>query len=371
MNIDNVLRTHGIGVREGLKEFFGDGSDGELNTTGNILVSNNTSEIIGVRKQYSSIRINKGHTFTVSNPVLGVVLYSKGDVIIDGTIDLSNKGITYNPISTFPFIELLKLNPLSYTNPLRCGDGGNGGDGGGYLNYKGSGGIGTQGTLLGSGCGGGGAGGGCGISNQHPHGYEGGEGYPLYGLGGKGDYKEWRTSTTYGSQGINGSGGGGASICVLSYEDSGFSGWCRAGNGGSGYISGGGGAGGASIDQYGSGTLMGLDGANGEYGGGKLLIIAKGNVIINGSIYCKGGKGGNGSNGTAKGGCASGGGGGGGAGGGSICIYHKGTYTSNGTLNVDGGLGGSGGNYSGQYQYASNGNAGTAGTVGAIKTIKL
>lgn len=74
----------------GLKEFFGDGSDGVLNTTGNVTFAS-TLNGEAIIKQYESIAINSGHILTVSQPNQGLILYSQGDVNIDGTIDMSQK----------------------------------------------------------------------------------------------------------------------------------------------------------------------------------------------------------------------------------------------------------------------------------------
>lgn len=88
-------------------------------------------------------------------------------------------------------------------------------------------------------------------------------------------------------------------------------------------------------------------------GGGLVVVIAHGDVVINGAILARGAPGGNGGAGVA--GTVStwdlfagGGAGGGGNGGGVVCILHHGSYQNNGTIDVSGGLGGSPGGEAGQ-----------------------
>ena len=80
--------------------------------------------------------------------------------------------------------------------------------------------------------------------------------------------------------------------------------------------------------------LAGFYGAGGG-GGGALLVMAGGNIIINGNISARGG---NGGASAANGG--QGGGGGGGGSGGVIAIKSSGQITNNGAIDADGGTGG-------------------------------
>ena len=81
--------------------YFGDGSDGSLSTTGNVTytVQNKSGSYDGdtVVKQYSSLTVNSGHTITVDQPCRGLVIYVKGDCTINGTISMSQKGGKSNP----------------------------------------------------------------------------------------------------------------------------------------------------------------------------------------------------------------------------------------------------------------------------------
>ncbi|ARU60489.1 hypothetical protein CBW65_04925 [Tumebacillus avium] len=111
-----------------------------------------------------------------------------------------------------------------------------------------------------------------------------------------------------------------------------------------------------------------------------ILIIAKGNIIVNtgGKITANGANGGNGGSGvgfadTGSAVIAYGGGGGGGCGGGCVYLLHKGTHSNSGSITVNGGLGGTRGNY---FKYGSTGSASVAdpgqpGTNGTIFTKQL
>ena len=96
-------------------EFFGDGSDGALNTAGNVTISVTAQTGIAI-KQYTSITINSGHTLTVNNPCRGLILYSQGDVTISGTITMTEKG-SYLTESPIPALKLLFGSKLGYLIP--------------------------------------------------------------------------------------------------------------------------------------------------------------------------------------------------------------------------------------------------------------
>ena len=70
-----------------LENYFGDGSDGILNTTDNISFE---SELDGptVFKHFTSIQINEGHTVTTSNRCKGLVIYCSGDCVINGSLSM-------------------------------------------------------------------------------------------------------------------------------------------------------------------------------------------------------------------------------------------------------------------------------------------
>jgi len=353
----------------GVGSFFGSGSDGVLNTTGNLTL---TSTLNGgaVVKEYESITINAGNTLTVSNPCQGLILYSKGDVVINGTIDMSQKaGIAPNGNIIPMLITKVKSNLTTKTlekyyqlttilESIIGGSGGNGGYGGGYDGSTGrsSGGTAGSGRQNLGGFGGGGGGGGAG--NQA--GANGGSiyhreclGYPTkYSVNGYSTYSE--TS----SPGVGGHGSFSRTTPAnATLSENGIP--RGAGSGGAG----------GNWASSGNNTFTGSNVS--EYCGGFILIIAGGNINIAGTIRCNGG---NGSNGTDVTSAASGtnqkaggGGGGGGAGGGCIMLVHAGTLTNNGTIQVNGGSGGSGGTG----LFSENGGSGASGSAGTILTQKL
>ena len=367
----------------GMDLYFGSGSDGALNTTGNVTFT--TGGYTGwVYKEYSSITINAGHTVTADQGCRGMVLYCTGNVSISGTLSMNQKG-TYVPgyggIVPLPvlgktsgwtyiskFGELLGDNITPYG-----GSGGSGGYGGGYsgsyrasagdLNDTGRLGYGGHGTGGGGGCAGynsTGGGGTPGASGGHtyvnhyawPTDYEGNEFVttngnvkPIagFGCGGQGHLESG--SVSYPPGGIS-----------IAMTDTGYgNGGGGGGNGGVGYMN--------NSDL--SAPNGGLDGA---ITGGLIVIIAKGNVTINngGLITANGGNGGTGGAGKNY---AGGGGGGGGSGGGCVVICHLGTYTNNGSITVNGGSGGAGGAKG--YTTYENGQSGTAGSAGTILTCQL
>ena len=84
--------------------YFGDGSDGSLSTTGNVTytVQNKSGSFDGdtVVLQYSSLTVNSGHTITVDQPCRGLVIYVKGNCTINGTISMTQKGGKSDPTLT-------------------------------------------------------------------------------------------------------------------------------------------------------------------------------------------------------------------------------------------------------------------------------
>jgi len=347
-----------------LKEFFGDGSDGVLDTNSNVILE--CAQDAPLIKQYKSIKINAGHTLTTNNRCARLILYSQSDVVIDGIIDMNKKGWRYSIRNNSLPAVIYGRNKIAPT-PVG-GDGGNGGNGAGY--HGGYGNIGGRGTTLGSGKGGGGGGGGS---------EAWGGGGSKVGAGGNGGSAEFTYTNDYnlagrvsggsasgsGNESSNGgnainSGGGGGGAAVYGYTAA----YAYGGYGGYGYWAGGGGGGGAASTA--SEGVTAYSGGNGENGGGNVVIIAKGNVIIGagGKILCNGGNGGNGGTGSSVSedynAYGYNGGGGGGAGGGTIVILHKGTFINNGELSVAGGLGGSGGS---GYFTGQNGTSGTVGTI--------
>ncbi|UYO04899.1 hypothetical protein [Paenibacillus sp. PSB04] len=373
----------------GLDESFGDGSDGALNTTGNVTFTVDAEDVTTVVKQYTSITINSGHTLSVDKRCRGLILYCTGDVIINGTIDMTGKSAFVNPLSNDPIIlplaveTLLAYDPTKnkfYSTP-RGGSGGAGGSGGSAVSTSGAaGGAGGGGNLFGGGQGGGGAGGSASITSN-PGGYATGS---LGGNGGTGSSGpagaggssvvalydgDFNFKWLSGRNGGVGAGGSGAA-CNRAVPQN-----YSSGKGGSGVNGGGASGGGGVAGESGMGNSGPLTAGNGvdgtNIGGGLVLIIAKGNITISstGKILSNGlNNGQNGGYATYLSGtyCGAGsGGGGGGAGGGLIISLHRGIYKNSGILQVNGTNGGSagGGTYSG--------GAGGAGLIGVITERKI
>ncbi|MBN2796239.1 MAG: hypothetical protein JXR88_12585 [Clostridia bacterium] len=378
------LKLHGlIGGIGGIKDFFGDGSDGVLDTTGNVTLSSvqNGPALV---KQYESIKINTGHFLTISNPCKALVLYSKSDVIIDGEISVSKK--SPDIASTLPnkIKRDLTLDLIGDAFGMSFGEkGGCGGDGGsgGYASSAsaGVGGKGSYNSLYGGGYGGSGGVGGC-YTNQSPGkiqpGQIGSNGPLLFeksGAPGTGNILYSNAiQSVIGGVGSKSSAPGGSSLSCYTHTSSYYQ---RGGTGGTGY-GGGGGAGGNASAAF-TGSSIGGTGGSGEYAGGVLVIIAKGNIIINsnGKISAKGGNGGNGGNPTLQMSTnmvwVGGSGGGGGAGGGHIALLLRGEFINNGTIDVSGGLGGAGSSYATGGNSAQNGFSGTSGSLGTIEIISI
>ena len=359
----------------GYDDFFGDGSDGALNTSGNVTfpVTAHTGLIV---KQYSSITINAGHIVTVNSPCRGLVLYSQGNVTINGTIDMSKKaGFSVGEIPPILITnsKLYKYNRLAtiFTS-LKGGAGGKGGYGGGgrATSYRSPGGLGGGGRLFAGGYGGGG---GRLLQNDYQSQQNGGNGGTVdyNDLGGGKSSGVWsygrddQSISLQGNNGIHGGGGSGGAYAIPRRTSS----YSRTGDGGICFGGGGGGSGGCSVYDGNS-----SDAGNGEFAGGFILIVSGGNINIGskGKLLANGGNGGDGSAGA--GGDSSscwgdGGGGGGGGGGGVVALFYKQSYTNSGSISVSGGLGGSGG-ASGKVG-GDSGGSGTSGSIGTVYTEKL
>lgn len=329
-------------VSSGSQNYWGDGSDGVLNTSGNVTLPSTLDGDMVVRN-YISLTINAGHTLTVANRCKGLVIYVHGDCVINGTLSMTRRGAhadasaagdsngtpglkfprftatgadTYTAPSTVSLANAgaaiiaaeanqkrINENGTVYTI-ARYGSGGTGGGGGGNGGFGGSG---AQGTCFGGGGGGGGGG-------RDP-------GY--YNVPGE-------NASANGGQGGRGNGGGGGG----------------AGN-----------PGGGTSPANSPGPLG--TGAIGSAGtGGTIILFVKGNLIIgpSGKIESNGADGGNSSSTFDNGG-----GGGGGSGGGPILILYAESLTNNGLIQSVGGIGGVG---------HMHGNIGGSGVV-VVEKIKV
>lgn len=346
---------------------YGDGSDGTLSSGTTYSIPSDDSEV--VLRQYDSVTIPEGAIVTANKRIVSMIWLVRGDVIIDGTIDLSGKSAKhFNGFDPPLPRNLLSSLPIGGNS----GSGGRGGDSySGYFStdsgywqqfFSSAGGTGSTGTV-GSwwgggwgGAGGGGAGGG-GYKTAYDTGKYGGKGgnagtsFAQNGIGNGGS--SGARETVYNSPTIPQAGGNGGNFCG------------GGGGGGASLGSGGGGGGGAGIKGGSPGEgfpgissnpnssldYLAYGQSGGGIGGASLIIVCKGNITIGatGKILCNGLDGGKGGKGYGltwvdHAGIGGGGGGGqGGGGGGSVMIAHQGSFVNFGTINVNGGLGGWGG----------------------------
>ncbi len=358
---------------------FGTGSDGAFNSVDDVTFSIESDDTYSVIKQYSSFTLNTGHTLTVDKRCRGLFIFVRGDVEINGTIDMSGKG---GKISREMSAQRMLQVPVGVTliDIPPGGFGGNGGSGGagGDAVYDpatpGSGGAGRTGSVAtwfsgGFGApGGGGGSGAAGYSSSqstHSHGENGGAAGTTnldvaVGSGGVAG-----GTAAAGGTGGNLSGGGGAGRALVPMTS-----YSGAGGGGAG-INGG---------YAGTGANGATDGdSDGGLSGGLVCVIAKGDITINSGAYVKangydGGDGGTGGYAPEERNGGGGGGGGQGGGGGGVAVLaYGGSYTNNGTIQVNGGSAGSGGigGAKGGETGTTDGVNGTNGTNGSVGTIVL
>jgi len=359
----------------GLSNWFGDGSDGAVTSSGDITYTpaNAADAYDGdmVVKNFTTFTLSVGDTLTVDNGCAGLLLYSTGNMTINGTIDMDGRGTdrntgwaAENPIDDVDaiWLPMLTASPGSQALTVEAADFTNCGAEAiaAVANQAGIAGDGTLFTFSG-----GPKGGGRTSSNDAHAGYDGTGGvlasgtYEMWidcGGGGGGGANQDGPSSAWSSAGGNGtpisggSGGGGVGAAGTSGSASpptvGSSG---TGGGGKGF---GGGTGGGGAGQPGGpGAPSSFNGSNGN---GAIIWLICGGVLTLGAsstITSKGTSGG-----SATGGGKSGGGGGSG-GGGAHLIYVT-SYTDSGcTFTFTGGDGGN-----------SNANGGNGGTGAYIAT---
>jgi hypothetical protein len=322
---NNIIRNQSNQPVPTTGNYYGTGADGVFNSTGNVTQSNPAN--LPAVYNYKSFTLNSGTTLSFSNQAKYVLIYSQGDVVINGTINSAN-GVTNIGSPGVP----LTINGKTVPN---AGNGGAGGNGGNTGSGAGSGGSGGAGNCYTSGAGGGGGGGGMNF-NSWSSGSGGGTGYgaatpPTYasaGFSSSDDTNQPASAKTSANPTTNT-----ATICIVA-------GGSITINGGI-YAQGGNGQNGANGGPGGSYTYSGCGGNSGPNGGGR------------GDIYT-------GSTTAAY----AGGGGSGGAGGGSVFLFAAGNITNNGTIDVNGGSGGAGG--SGSVMPTYTGSAGASGAAGSI-----
>ena len=360
--------TLGLGLSSGggsaaAANFYGDGSDGALNTTGDVTwtVSNKNGNYDGdmVYKQLQSLTINAGHKVTVDQPCRGMFLFVDGDIIINGTLSMTNKGPAANPTSSGGsdnnavdvggitygfFVTTLQGDSWSPTNAFNgCGTG---------IRDL----INTNGTASDS----------VNKFKKHVIGRTGGDGSPRPSVSGnsaKEDPADIRGGNGNDASSKMTGGGGAGGQAYEAYNGAGGeggNGTCWSGGSGGGGAAGGGaanaghrgdnandygGAGGDGGDHNesgggrpcgtgGAGNPGGNDGSGtgslndaGDGNGGLIMIVCSGSVTIgaNGSIQSHGNRGGD-NTGTGDNSSM-----GGGSGGGHIMLASKETITASGS----------------------------------------
>ena len=373
---------------ETYNNYFGSGDDGALETSGNVTytVPNKNGSYDGdmVVKHYSSILINTGHTLTTDQPCRGLMLFCKGDCVINGTITMHGRGPLANPSSNggsdnnavsanglqIPFAVLGGTDTLTAhaTNLNGCGN-----DAklisDNFTSIGGS--TGTPGTILEISRNGAG-------DTAAPSNSNSGANGAKFAKG-----SENVTSTGGGGQGANGYGDG---------DGIGRSGTCfGGGSGGGGGNNNGinaetnatayGGAGGLGVSKHtarctgGAGNPNGTESttggyhnavnvSNGETGtGGVIWLIVGGNVTLSsgGTINVSGSRS-DGIDGNGYNWCSTGGG----SGGGALRIAYKGTWNNTGTINALGGVAGEPVD-DGNSQYSGEGGNGGDASVTVLK----
>lgn len=296
---------------------LGNGSNGVIDSAGNITLQGAGYEYKPMILQYESFKLNYGHTMTIDKPIASLVILCKNAIEIDGIMDFTGCGqyIDIDPkliVTSMPIM----YKTIKYPTPINGegGDGGKGGQGAYGTGYKG--GIGGTGGKW--------------------YGYDaistpgaGGAGAPPQGGGGGGN-------RNYSALGGGGGGGG----MTPGYPDANM-----------GY-----GGGGGSNWANGSGRTGGLPYTPSIKKAGLNIVICALKIIINGRLLSDGTFGGNGAAGSGLGG---GGGGGGGNGGGGINIYYRMNIEGAESISNIGGKGGTVG--TGFYADAENGKNGKNG----------
>lgn len=371
--------------------YFGDGSDGALTTSGDVTytVANKSGSYDGdmVVKNYTNLTISVGDTITTDQPCRGMLIYVKGDCAISGTLNASI-GAFADPTNTggsdsaavnasglrLPMLTASGTDTLAAADFAGCGNaavtavanqaeidgdgtifqivkiGAVGGNAHGYGSPGGTitrspGNAGAQGTTNAAGgqCGGGATGG---YQSQG-----GNSGFTVQGATGG-------LAGTF----SGGAGGGGFSYMIGSspgmqfqitqppdYGGAGANGvrnWqnCFSASGGAGNPAGSSGGDNASASQ----SII----------GGILWLVVKGDLTVNsgGTITAAGGNSGNCGSSCGLGST------GGGSGGGVLMLLHGGTYTNNGTVTS---AGGTAGTYNEAFQ--ARGASGGDGSVVAVQ----
>jgi hypothetical protein len=314
--------------------YWGDGSDGSLNTIGNHNFST-VQDGDAYVANLVDLTVNSGHIMSISNRNKGLFIYCQGNANIAGTLSMTGKGAYADPVSAGVSSTGLRLarlksgatetlaasdvngfgTPLISAESNQSGISGNGkiytiaryGGLGGARVYGPNANIanGLQGGVATNGCGGGGSGT---AADRCYSGY--GTQATCFGGGSAGAGATSRSAQ--GNAALH-CGPGGACPSVW---DSNSGGGGGAGNPG-------------GIGRSGKAQYTCYPGGDGV--GGVLVLIVAGNLTITGTIEAKGLKGGDAY--ASYYAC-----GGGSSGGGRIIILYAGTYSNTGTISAVGGV---------------------------------
>lgn len=359
--------------------YWGSGADGNLNTAGNVNLCDGSTDGEMCIVQYNNLTINSGHTVTINVRRRGLIVYVKGDAVINGSLSMTARGASGQPeaysvggngiqlvrktaagtaangslssmtgamsSTNFTATESKQLSYASGNKIYRFSQyGSGGGQNGSICPYQGTG------------------GGSYGLSNNTE--------LAILGTGGGAQGGNSAESCSwgragYGSQGTIFSGGsGGAGRCA---DRGGGDATAWGGTGGSGAVA-------AHVDNQAAGGAGNPAGAPGpstvsaETGtGGLLILVVKGNLTINGSLQSNGRAGGRGCIGLNSY-SSHRGAGGGGSGGGSILVLYGGNATNNGSIQAVGGSGGVG--CGGAFAVGQYGGSGGTGATLLEKVLK-
>ena len=355
--------------------YFGDGSDGALSTSGNVThtVQNKNGSYDGdmVVKQYSSLTINAGHTMTVDQPCRGMFIYVDGDCTINGTLSMTAKGGLADPTASggsdsnavgAPGLQLGLVSSGGSSSHTNDGTSFNGAGTAVRTATANQANLSSNGTIFTmsrtGGAGGAGVGGyvpnGAVATSTGTAGTAGATGAVTISTGGGGAGGDWRHhGITGGPSGAGGTGGafsggagGGATVSVAVASGTGNAGGSYGGAGGAGksapnaqssgavqYMAGGGAGnpGGPGASQA---TVNVTNPPTGGVGGiiwlvvnGTLTVGSGGSIVAQGSVGAL----------HTNNGANAGGSNGGSSGGGAIFALSGGTFTNNGTISSTGG----------------------------------
>lgn len=358
--------------------FWGNGGS-DFNTTGNTNLCDNSIDGEMCVVQYNNFTINSGHTVTTAVRRRGLIIYVKGDAVINGTLSMTARGSVGQPeaysvgnngiqlvrktaTGTATISDVSNMTGAMSTASFNATEGQQGAYSTGSKVYRFSryGGTGGQNSSF---CGYQGTNGTNGTFNNNTA-------LALLSTGGGAQGGNSAESCSwgragYGSQGTIFSGGSGGA--GRGADRGGGDATAYGGAGGSGALS----AHGDNQTAGGAGNPAGAAGPSTQAAatgtGGLLILVVKGNLTINGSIQANGVYGGRGCIGAGST-SSHRGAGGGGSGGGSILVLHGGTLVNNGTVQAAGGPGGQG--CSGIYAVGRYGGTGGTGAVLIEKVFK-